>query len=72
MTKPGFKCAIYIIIAALTALATDIAHYQTVEEITALKLFSMITNIILQALIAVRAFMDQSISKEQISNNQEQ
>lgn len=58
------KCLIYITIASITALTTDISGYQTFEEITPMKIAQMLLNISLQALIALRAFLDQSISKD--------
>ena len=69
MATPIFKCLLYIFISALTALMTDITKYSSFEEITAIKWFCLAINIILQALIAVRAFIDQAISKEQIISN---
>lgn len=74
MIRPVFKCLLYILIAALTALLADLTTFHSFEEISTIKWCSVIINIILQSLIAVRAFLDQAISNhiepkdEDISN----
>ena len=58
------KCLIYIAIASITAITTDISNYQSFDDITPIKLTHLILNVLLQGLIALRAFLDQSISKD--------
>jgi hypothetical protein len=67
MTGPLFKCTIYILISALTALSTELSKYDNLSEITDVKWGVLLSGVILQCLIAVRAFIDQSISKESTS-----
>jgi hypothetical protein len=62
MNKPLIKCIIYIIISALTAISTDIVSYHSFSEISSMKWFCLGVNVLLQSLIALKAFLDQSIS----------
>lgn len=58
-----FKCVIYILIAALTSLSADLADISNVNAVSSLKVTTILIGIVLQSLIALRAFLDQSISK---------
>ena len=71
MTGPLFKCVIYVLISALTALSTELSKYDSLSEITDAKWYVIITGIVLQCLIAVRAFIDQSISNQSTSSPKE-
>lgn len=64
MTSSKVKCSIYILIAGLTALSTDMASYQSFNDIFTVKGGCMVINVILQMLIALRAYLDQSITTE--------
>lgn len=66
MVSPTFKCLIYILIAALTALSAELTNIKEFSEITFLKGVVIATEVILQGLVALRAFLDQSISKNDI------
>lgn len=66
MSSPVFKCVIYILIASLTSLLAELSNIQNFSDITPGKVVVIVIGVLLQALIAVRAFMDQSISN--ISN----
>lgn len=67
MSSSIFKCSIYVLISAITAMATEIGKYHNFEEITSLKWSLIGINILLQSLIAVKAFTDQSLSNNSTS-----
>lgn len=54
---------LYFLIAAIPAFITDISSYKSFSEIGSIAAVVIFANFILQGLIAVRAFMDQSISR---------
>ena len=58
------KCIIYIVIASITVITTEISGHQTFDEITPMKLTQITLNVVLQSLIALRAFLDQSITAD--------
>ena len=62
MSSPIFKCVIYILIAALTSLSAELFNIQNFSDVAPGKLIAITISVILQSLVAVRAFMDQSIS----------
>jgi len=64
MNTPLIKCFIYIIISALTAISTDIVSYHSFSEISQMKWFCLSVNVLLQSLIALKAFLDQTISND--------
>lgn len=68
MSSPVFKCVIYILIASLTSLSAELSNIQNFSDITPGRVVIITIGVLLQALIAVRAFMDQSISTS--SNNE--
>lgn len=70
MNKPIFKCLLYALIAALTAFSTEIANFTSFGEISTTKWSQVIANILLQSFIAVRAFVDQSISNNSQSSSE--
>lgn len=55
--------SLYFFIAAIPAFITDISQFKSFSEISQVSLVIIISNFILQGLIAVRAFIDQSISR---------
>lgn len=54
---------LYFSIAAIAALITDISKYKHFSDIEPVSLVILVSNLILQGLIAVRAFLDQSVSR---------
>lgn len=54
---------LYFAIAAIPAFITDISQFKSFSEISQVSLVVIISNFILQGIIAVRAFIDQSISR---------
>ena len=63
MVSPTFKCLNYVLIAALTALAAELSTIEDLSNISSTKIAVIATQILLQSLIAVRAFFDQTLSK---------
>lgn len=61
----GIRAALYFFIAAIPAFITDISQFKSFSEISQIGIVVMIANFFLQGLIAVRAFIDQSISRTQ-------
>ena len=59
------RATLYFFIAAIPALITDISQFKSFNEISQVGLVVIVANFILQGLIAVRAFIDQSISRAQ-------
>jgi len=61
------KCLVrgilYFLIAAIPALITDLSAFKSFSEIGSVAAVIITANFLLQGLIAVRAFMDQSISR---------
>jgi len=58
-----FRALLYFFIAAIPAFITDISRYKNFSEISNVAAVIMFSNFILQGFIAVRAFIDQSISR---------
>lgn len=59
------RAALYFFIASIPALMIDLQQYKNFSEISDISLSVIILNFFLQGLIAVRAFIDQSISRTQ-------
>lgn len=59
------RAALYFFIASLPALITDISQFKSFSEISQVGIVVIVANFFLQGLIAVRAFIDQSISRTQ-------
>lgn len=59
------RCMLYISIASLTALIGDISQYQNFSEISSIKLLVIAINVLLQGLIAWRAYIDTSLKDAQ-------
>jgi len=59
------RAVLYFLIAAIPTLMVDLGQYKTFSEISSIAVAIIIANFILQGLIAVRAFIDQSISRTQ-------
>lgn len=60
-----FRAFLYFSIAALPALITDISKYKTLSDISPVALIIIVANVLLQGVIAVRAYLDQSITRIQ-------
>lgn len=60
-----FRAFLYFAIAAIPALITDLSGYKSFKDISSIALTIIIANMLLQGFIAVRAFIDQSISRTQ-------
>jgi len=60
-----FRAFLYFAIAAIPALITDLSGYKSYNDISSIALTIIIANMLLQGFIAVRAFIDQSISRTQ-------
>lgn len=56
---------LYFAIAALPAVITDLSKYKSFSEISGIAATILISNVVLQGLIAVRAYIDQTISRVQ-------
>lgn len=59
------RAALYFFIAAIPALMMDLGQYKTFKDISDISIALIVANFLLQGLIAVRAFIDQSISRTQ-------
>lgn len=59
------RALLYFSIAAIPALMVDLGQYKHFSEISDISLAIIGCNFVLQGLIAVRAFMDQSLSRVQ-------
>jgi hypothetical protein len=57
-----FKCSIYVLIAALTSVSTELANFHSFDEISPMKWWVIGFSVCVQSLVALRAFLDQSIS----------
>jgi len=57
------RALLYFLIASIPALMVDLGQYKSFKEISDVALAVIIANFVLQGLIAVRAFIDQSISR---------
>jgi cbb3-type cytochrome oxidase subunit 1 len=57
------RALLYFFIAAIPALMVDLQQYKSFSDISNISLAVISANFILQGLIAVRAFIDQSISR---------
>jgi len=58
-----FKASLYCLIAAIPVIIAEFSKYKTFSDISDITLFIIIANVLLQGLIAVRAFIDQSITR---------
>ena len=63
------RAILYFFIAALPALITDLGQFRSFSEISQVTAVIMMSNFILQGIIAVRAFLDQSISRNSDKRN---
>ena len=59
------RALLYFFIAAIPALMVDLGQYKSFSEISDIAIAVIVANFVLQGLIAVRAFIDQSISRTQ-------
>ena len=57
------RALLYFLIAAIPTLMVDLGQYKSFKEISDIALAIILANFVLQGLIAVRAFIDQSISR---------
>jgi len=60
-----FRAFLYFAIAAIPAFIMDLSRYKSYSEISNVALTLILANMLLQGFIAVRAFIDQSISRTQ-------
>ena len=58
-----FRALLYFLIASLPPLITELGKYKTFEEISPVAKTIILANCVFQGIIAVRAFVDQSISR---------
>jgi len=63
------RAILYFLIAALPALITDLGQFRSFSEISQVTAIIIMANFILQGIIAVRAFLDQSISRNSDKRN---
>ena len=61
--KAALRGVLYISIASLTALISDLSGFKNFSEISQVGLAIIIINFILQGFIAWRAFIDQTMSE---------
>ena len=54
---------LYFLIAALATLIPAISQYKALSDISDIAKILLVSNVLLQGFIAVRAFVDQSISR---------
>lgn len=59
------RAALYFFIASIPALMVDLGQYKNFSDISDISIAVILCNFVLQGLIAVRAFIDQSISRTQ-------
>lgn len=59
------RALLYFLIAAIPALMVDMGQYKSFSEMSDITITIIVANFVLQGLIAVRAFIDQSISRTQ-------
>lgn len=71
LKKGTIRALLYMNIAALTSLLTDISAFKTFGEITSIGIAVIIINFVLQALIAWRAYLDQTLSRDENDNKQQ-
>jgi len=57
------RALLYFFIAAIPTLITDLSNYKSYGDISPIALTILIANFVLQGFIAVRAFIDQSLSR---------
>jgi hypothetical protein len=62
------KAILYILIASLTGLVSDLSDFKSFNEIGQIKALIIVINIILQGCIAWRAFLDQSVGRARIDS----
>ena len=58
-----FRAVLYFSIASIPTLIAELSKYKTFDEITPIAKTIILANVIFQGIIAVRAFVDQSISR---------
>lgn len=59
------RALLYFLIAAIPALMVDMGQYKSFSDMSDITIAIIVANFVLQGLIAVRAFIDQSISRTQ-------
>lgn len=60
----GLKAFLYVSIASLTTLIADLSSHKSFSELTDIGLAVIGINFVLQGLIAWRAYLDQSVSRD--------
>jgi hypothetical protein len=69
MTKSIFKCLLYITVAVLTSLSTEINNINDLNTISVAKWIGIALHSAVQGLIAWKAFLDQTITTDNNSNS---
>ena len=64
MTTSTFKCILYIAVATLTSLYTEISNIPDFNSLNSTKCILILLHTSVQGLIAWKAFIDQSITSE--------
>jgi len=58
-----FRASLYFLIASIPPLIAELSKYKTYSDISSIAATIITANCIFQGVIAVRAFIDQSISR---------
>jgi len=61
-----FRAMLYFLIASLPPFIAELSKYKTFDEISPIAKTIILANCIFQGIIAVRAFVDQSISRASV------
>ena len=65
MNTPKLKCFIYVLVAALTCLSAELGTLKDFSELSTLKITNITIAMIIQSVVALKAFMDQSLSNKE-------
>ena len=65
------RALLYFFIASLPILIAEFSKYKTLGEISSISIIIIAAKAVLQGLIAVRAFIDQSLSRTKERKKQE-
>jgi hypothetical protein len=68
MSKSTFKCLLYIAVATLTSLSTEMNNITNFNEISTIKWVVILFHAGVQGLIAWKAFLDQTITTDKETN----
>ena len=65
MDTSKLKCFIYVLVAALTCLSTELGTIKDFTELSTLKMTNISIAMVIQSVIALKAFLDQSLSNKE-------